>query len=237
MQILAFDSSALTATVALWRDGVIVAEESCTNALNHSVRLLPMIDKVLRLSETTLEEIDAFALSVGPGSFTGVRIGISTLKGLAFSTERLCAPVSTLEALAFNEIGERGVICAVMDARRNEFYNALFTTDEDGNLARLCEDRAISAEQLYDELCDLKRPVVICGDGAALFYQHCQTQKRDNCYRLSHPTRRFQRAASVACVGYTMLDQGLGVPVGQLAPRYLRASGAERKRNESETLC
>lgn len=237
MQILAFDSSALTASVALWRDGMIVAEESCTNALNHSVRLLPMIDEVLRLSETTAADVDAFALSAGPGSFTGVRIGIATLKGLAFRTDCLCAPVSTLEALAYNELGHRGVICAVMDARRNEFYNALFTTDEEGKLVRLCADRAISGADLSLELCSMEGTVVICGDGAALFYQHCQNTMSGRKFYLSSPTRRVQRASSVACVGAEMLKNGQGVSILQLAPLYLRASGAERKRNESETSC
>ncbi len=229
MQILAFDTAALTASVAVWRDGRILAELSSTNRLNHSVRILPMIDEALSLAETSLSEIDGFAISAGPGSFTGVRIGISTLKGLTFGTRKLCAPVSTLEALAFNEIGFDGVICAVMDAKRGEFYNALFEC-KNGMLLRLTPDRAISSEELLRELTQLKREVVVCGDGAELF---CNL---NSCafLRLSEPTRRVQRAASVACVGATMLKNEQGVTVENLAPLYLRASGAERKKEKGE---
>ncbi len=234
MQILALDSSALTATVALWRDGAILAELSCTDKLNHSVKLLPMIDEVFRMAQTSVDETDAFAISAGPGSFTGVRIGISTLKGLAFGTEKLCAPVSTLEALAFNECGYSGVICAVMDARRGEFYNALFSTDADGNLLRLTQDRAISAEELLSELQSCGKPVIVCGDGAVLFCEFCHARGFDKMVRLSCPARRVQRGASVACIGAKMLDEGFGISAKALAPLYLRASGAERKKEKSE---
>lgn len=237
MQILAFDSSALTASVAIWRDGKILSELSSTNGLNHSVRLLPMIDTALHLADTSLSETDAFAISAGPGSFTGVRIGISTLKGLAFASEKLCAPVSTLEALAYNELGFSGLICPVMDARRSEFYNALFTADSLGTLQRVTEDRAISAEGLILECKAQNLPIILCGDGAELFYQHCQTHFCNDFVRLSAPTRRFQRAASVACVGKKMLDLSMGISVRELAPLYLRASGAERKKEEREKEC
>lgn len=232
MQILAFDSSALTASVALWRDGEIAAEISSTNGLNHSVRLLPLIDGVLRMADTNLESVDAFGISVGPGSFTGVRIGISTLKGLAFGTDALCVPVSTLEALAFNECNTPGIICAVMDARRGEFYNSLFSGNCDGYLNRLSDDRAITASDLLSQLNELACPVTICGDGANLFYQYCGEHNASFEFKLSLPTRRFQRAASVACLASQMLANGEGVSVLNLAPLYLRASGAERKRGE-----
>lgn len=234
MQILSFDSSALTATVAIWRDGVILSELSATNSLNHSVRLLPMIDEALCLANTTLNETEAFAVSAGPGSFTGVRIGISTLKGLAYGTGKLCAPVSTLEALGENERGFDGVICAVMDARRGEFYNALFTTTADGSLKRLTEDRAITSVVLREELEEIGRPVVVCGDGAHLFVADCRGTAAENFVRLSAANKRFQRAASVACVGAQMLLEGRGVLSQNLAPLYLRASGAERKREKRE---
>lgn len=234
MQILAFDSSALTATVALWRDHAILAELSSTDKLNHSVKLLPMIDEVFRMAHTSIAETDAFAISAGPGSFTGVRIGISTLKGLAFGSEKLCAPVSTLEALAFNECGTAGIICAVMDARRGEFYNALFRCDETGALVRLTEDRAISAEALFEQLSAYRLPVVVCGDGAVVFYKLCKSFANSDFLRLSLPHRRVQRASSVACIGAAMLEAGQGVVASRLAPLYLRASGAERKREKSE---
>lgn len=232
MQILAFDSSALTASVALFRDGSVLSEISSTNGLNHSVRLLPMIDEVLTLSDTTLEETDAFAVSAGPGSFTGVRIGISTLKGLAFGTEKPCAPVSTLEALAFGECGAAGVVCPLMDARRGEFYNALFYAAADGTLERLTEDRAIGAEALIEELRARGERVFICGDGQHPFVSRFGEQIRELDLHLALPTRRVQRAAAVACVGARMLSEGQGVNVQELAPLYLRASGAERKREK-----
>lgn len=227
MQILALDTSALTASVAILRDGAVIAELSSTNRLNHSVRILPMVEQALSLADTTLAETDAFALSAGPGSFTGVRIGISTVKGLMFGTERLCAPVSTLEALAHNLAFTDAVICPLMDARRGEFYNALFEgrADSDG-ITRLTSDRAITGEALAAELSAMDRPILLCGDGARLFSSQFSPARA----RLAPPCSLVQRAVSVATVGEQMLTQGKGVLAQELSPLYLRQSGAERKK-------
>ena len=231
MLILALDSAALTASVALLREDRVLSDFSCTNSLNHSVNLMPMIDQVLKLGGVTLGEVDAFAVSAGPGSFTGVRIGISTVKGLMAGTGKLCAPVSTLEALAANEAGSAGVICAMMDARRGEFYCACFETDTaSGKLVRLTEDAAETGEVIRARLEKLGRPAVLCGDGAEIFLENFQPCAS----RLALAPKRLQRAASVAVLGREILSSGGGVTAEKLCPAYLRASGAERKREKKD---
>ena len=143
--LLSVDSSAVTASVALTDGERIIKNEFVKSGLTHSETLLPMIERVMQ--GHSFDELDALAVCAGPGSFTGVRIGVATVKGIAFTRNLPCIPVSTLEAIAHNFTGESAVICAVMDARRMQFYNALFKA-ENGVITRLCEDRAISADDL-----------------------------------------------------------------------------------------
>ena len=150
MKILALDSSATVATVALFEDGRLLAEFTLNNGNTHSETLLPMVEAVLKMYGETPDGIDVFAVTTGPGSFTGVRIGAATIKGLAFGTDKPCVEVSTLEAIAENLAFRDGLICPVMNARRSQVYTALFRS-KDGVLTRLMEDSAISIEEL-DEL-------------------------------------------------------------------------------------
>ena len=149
MLLLSVDSSAVTASAALTKDGRVIKSEFINKGLTHSETLLPLIENVME--GCAYKRLDAIAVTAGPGSFTGVRIGVATVKGLAFPCDIPCISVSTLEAIAYNFTDENAVICAVMDARRMQFYNALFKV-ENGRVTRLCEDRAISIDALREEL-------------------------------------------------------------------------------------
>ena len=150
MLILAFESSARPASVALLRDGQLLSQYSQCSQLTHSRTLLPMAEDMLKNAELTLDDVDLFAVAHGPGSFTGIRIGVSTVKGLAWASDKPCVGVSTLEAMAWHGLAAGGLICPVMDARRSQVYNALFEI-RDGKPARLTEDRPISLEELAAE--------------------------------------------------------------------------------------
>ncbi len=241
MYILSVDTTAKTATAAVSKviEGVVfpVCDSRLNSTLTHSESILPMIDFCLKNADVILSEVDVLAISAGPGSFTGVRIGISTVKGLAFGNENVkCVPVSALEALGENVSDEqRGtVICACMDARRNQFYNALFSANGKGSIKRLTEDRAISAEDLFQELCQCfpSRKIVLVGDGALLAYKLFSSYEGFSDMKISsvRSDRLLQDASSVARCAYRNLDNA--VPVENLNPVYLRLSQAERERNE-----
>lgn len=215
--ILSVDSSAVTASVAL-TDGEKVIKSKFVNAgLTHSETLLPMIKQVMQ--GHTFDELDAIALTVGPGSFTGVRIGAATVKGLAFNFDIPCIAVSTLEAIAYNFTDENAVICAVMDARRLQFYNALFKV-ENGDVKRLCEDRAISLEDLKKELVHYEK-VIVAGDGAKLCFSNLGLGN----VMIAGEDRVYQNAVNVskAAVNKEKISASLLMPV------YLRLSQAERE--------
>lgn len=169
MKILALDSTATSASVALCENGTPIAVYNQKTGLTHSETLLPMVCAVLQNAKCTVDDVDMFAVSAGPGSFTGVRIGVSAIKGLAFGKNKICVGISTLDSLARNAAGMDGVFLAVpvMDARRNQLYNAVFEYDN-GVMTRLCEDRLISAEDLQKELAGRDKPVYFFGDGYAI---------------------------------------------------------------------
>jgi len=167
--ILAIDSSAVTAGCAIYRDGEFLAQRLEKSGLTHSQTLLPMIDNVLKSADVTIDDIDKIAVSVGPGSFTGVRIGISTVKGIAFTRNIPCVEVSTLDAIAYGAIELDGYIVSVMDARREQVYNAIYRSSG-GVLEKVTDDRAVSISELAEELAKLDENVWFCGDGAQLCY-------------------------------------------------------------------
>ena len=225
MLILAFESSAKPASVALLRDGKLLAQSMQCSALTHSRTLLPMAEDLLKNAELKLRDVDLIAVAHGPGSFTGVRIGVSTVKGLCWGAQKPCVGVSTLEAMAWHGLAAGGLICPVMDARRAQVYNALFRI-EDGRPRRLCPDRAISLEALAEGLRGCGESIFLVGDGSAI-------------------TRAFLDAQSIPCRvapdnlvwqdawGVGMAAMGK-TPVGgeELLPVYLRLSQAERERQE-----
>lgn len=218
--ILGIDSSAISAGCALVEGDKIVAEEYLNTRHTHSETLLPMISGMLKSAGVELSDVDKIAVSAGPGSFTGLRIGISTAKGLADAAHKLCVSVSTLEAIAYNFIGTDEVICACMDARCKQVYNALFKSGN-GVITRLCEDRAISAADLSAELANLDSKVILAGDGAELM--HTFTEKK---YTLAPPTLRYQRGSGVCFAARNAPE----IAPAALMPTYLRLPQAERER-------
>ncbi len=229
MLILAIDTTAVAASAAVceYKDGKITASSLMTvnTGLTHSETLLPIINNVLSCYGKSVNDVDVFAVSVGPGSFTGVRIGVSAIKGLAFDG-RAVAAVSSLESLAEN-IGANGIICPLMDARRGVFYNAVFER-RNGVLTRLTEDRAISGDELAEELKSYDT-VYICGDGAELF---AKTKKDNVNICAPSPAERTQNALSVALCAGKMADRGELASAATVAPLYLRKPQAEREREE-----
>lgn len=225
MLILAMDSTAVAASVALLDNGAPLAAFHLNNGNTHSETLLPMVESVLRCTGKTVNDIDLFAVSAGPGSFTGVRIGVATVKGLAFGKGKPCVGVSTLEALAENLVPTGGLLCPVMNARRGQVYNALFRA-ENGALTRLCPDRALSAEELEAELLTYSEPVTLCGDGAEPVknsFTKCDVA-------LPPLTLMEQNAVSVALCAARMAKEGKTCTDKELKPVYLRMPQAERER-------
>ena len=225
MLILAMDSTAVAASVALLDNGAPLAAFHLNNGNTHSETLLPMAESVLRCTGKTVNDIDLFAVSAGPGSFTGVRIGVATVKGLAFGKGKPCVGVSTLEALAENLVPTGGLLCPVMNARRGQVYNALFHV-ENGVLTRLCPDRALSVEELEAELLTYSEPVTLCGDGAELVknsFTKCDVA-------LPPLTLMEQNAVSVALCAARMAKEGKTCTDKELKPVYLRMPQAERER-------
>ena len=227
MKILALDSSAVVGSVALCEDTRMVAHYTLNTGNTHSQTLLPMIESVLKSAEWEIDDLDLFAVSNGPGSFTGVRIGVATVKGLAFGKNIPCAGVSTLEALAYNLRYFNGIICPVMNARRAQVYNALFSC-KDGVLTRLCPDRAISIAELDEELCSMDQPIYLVGDG----YDITLDGLAKTTVRPVPDELRVQSGYSVAMCGLAAYERGEAMDDATLAPVYLRPSQAERERNE-----
>ena len=227
MKILALDSSATVASVALCDDDRLLAEYTLNNGNTHSETILPMIEDLLSKFNMTADDVELFAASSGPGSFTGVRIGAATLKGLAFGKNKPCAEVSTLEALAENLRVCRGLICPVMNARRSQVYTALFRSDGE-SLTRLMDDSAMAIEELDGILAGYGEPIYFCGDG----YSITVSALKSTPY-ISVPDRlRHQSAYSVAVVAYKQFSDGRTTSDQQFKVTYLRPSQAERELNE-----
>lgn len=225
MLILAFESSAKAASVALCRDGQLISQYSQCSGLTHSRTLLPMAEDLLKNTELTLSNVDGFAVAHGPGSFTGIRIGVSAVKGLSWAANKPCVGVSTLEALAWNGVCAGGYVCPVMDARRSQVYNAIFEI-KDGRPLRLTPDRPIALSELMVELRALGAPVLLLGDGALLTADYLKTNDVE--YRLASENIRWQSAWGVAMAAQ---DKSFGT-ADELLPVYLRLSQAERERQE-----
>ncbi len=236
MKILSLDSSATSASVCVFDadENKIIGEFYINTKLTHSQTLVPMIDSLMTCTNLQYSDIDYLAVNTGPGSFTGIRIGVSVVKGLAMAQNLPCVDVSTLESMAYNFIdSDDVVVCACMDARRNQVYNALFSVDN-GRITRLCDDRAISIEDLYNELKTIDKKIVLVGDGAQL----CFNQKpEDASVTLSNSSKRFQRASSVALCASSKIDNNNVTNAQSLMPSYLRPSQAERERINKEKEC
>ncbi len=225
MLTLAFESSAKAASVALVRDGSLISQYSQCSGLTHSRTLLPMAEDLLKNAELTLQDVDLFAVAHGPGSFTGIRIGVSTVKGLAWATDKPCVGVSTLEAMAWHGLAAGGFVCPVMDARRSQVYNALFEI-RDGAPVRLTGDRPISLQELAEEVRGLQAPVFLVGDGAELTARFFAAQGVP--FTPAPENLRWQSAWGVAMAARGQTPGN----ADSLLPVYLRLSQAERERQE-----
>ena len=227
MKILSLDTSAEVCTAAICENKKLIAEMTVNTGNTHSQTLLPTVEQILKISETSFDDIDCYACSTGPGSFTGVRIGVATIKGIAYGKNKPCVSVSTLEALAYNLIGYDGIICPVMNARRNQVYNALFEC-KNGVLTRLCDDRALSIEELDAGLSEIDKPIYLVGDG----YDITVKGFKKTATRFVPERLRVQSAYSVACCALEKYNSGDILTDRDIAPIYLRPSQAERERNE-----
>lgn len=228
MIILALDSTAKAAAVALLDGRKLLAKEMHDDAGTHSCTLLPTVERLLVGSGLTVEDIDLFAASAGPGSFTGVRIGAATLKGLAFGRNKPCVPVSALHALAYNLREHHGVVCTLMDARRGQFYTAFFRI-ADGVITRLTHDAAKSGEEIAAEA-KIYGHVTLVGDGAEVALQYFA----DGDASLAPAGSLLADGESVGLCALAQYESGESVSDAAFAPTYLRLPQAERERLEKE---
>ena len=224
MKVLGIDTSARTCSVALFQDDACLFSHLIGEGLTHSQTLLPLIQKALLETALSVSDLDLIAITSGPGSFTGLRIGISTVKGLAFSGQVPCVGVSTLEAMAMNALDIPDcVVCSLMDARRGEFYQAFFEI-KNGTVTRLTEDRAVPGDLIAKEMKAYKN-VLLIGDGAEKFSQDYPEFSES----LAAPEFRYQCGVGAALLGMKCYKQGIFTNANQLAPVYLRLPQAERE--------
>ena len=232
MLILAFETSAKAASVAL-HDGTVLLGESYQNTgLTHSQTLMVMAEDLLKQCGKTAADVTAVAVAEGPGSFTGVRIGVAAAKGFAWGAEIPCYGVSTLEAMAASLNAWEGTVCPVMDARRSQVYNALFAANC-GSYTRIGEDRAISLRELGEELQNMPKPVFLVGDGSKLCYNTLSEQVPALVLPKEH--RIHQRAVGVALCALEKIARGEAPSGAELTPNYLRLSQAEREKLERKS--
>lgn len=229
MRILAFESSAKVASVAVLQDGLLLGESYLNCGLTHSVTLLRQAQELLHGCGLSVSDIDAVACAAGPGSFTGVRIGVAAAKGFAWARELPCLGVSTLEAMAWQGACFDGAILCAMDARRAQVYCAAFEYT-DGTLRRLSEDAALSLEDWDSVTKKIEKPKIMVGDGAFLCY-NTFGKSQSGCI-LAPEHQRMQRASGVALAAWPRLLAGEPADGAALVPNYLRLSQAERERAE-----
>lgn len=232
MKILALDSSGLVASVAIVSDDDLIGEYTINYKKTHSQTLLPMLDEVAKMVELDLSTIDVIAVSAGPGSFTGLRIGSATAKGLALALNKEIVSVPTVDALAYNMWGCRDLVCPLMDARRNQAYTGLYRFS-DGKMDTLIKQCVVQIDEIIDKINKEGQKVIFLGDGVPAFKEYI----RENItvpYDFAPAMCNKQRASAVACLGQILFGEGKAVPAYEHKPEYLRLSQAERERQEKE---
>lgn len=229
MKILAVDTSATAASVAVAEENKLIGEFSINTALTHSQTLMPMVDELLNNTGLSVNDIDAVAVNAGPGSFTGVRIGVAAVKGIAFPKNLPCVSVSTLESMAYNMLGNDCVVCSVMDARCSQVYNALFRV-KGCTVTRMTDDRALSLTDLKNEFQNISEKVVLVGDGAVLCSEFLGSELEN--VMLAPFNNRIQTASSVAYAAFEKINNGETLTVDELMPVYLRLPQAQRELNK-----
>ena len=232
MTVFGIDTCCMAATAALVNEEVMIAQTVVNKNKTHSQMMMPLVEEMFRASEIEPASVDAFAVAVGPGSFTGVRIGVATAKALAQASKKPCITVSTLEALAFSSKHFDGIICPILDARREQVYNALFKGGKDG-LTRICEDRAMPLSELLEELREDGRNVIFMGDGTLVFKNEIIESLGDTAH-FAPKIANLNLGGAVAEIGLEKLKNGEITEYGKLVPCYVRLSQAEREKLERE---
>jgi len=233
MKVLAIDSSSVVAGVAILDADRLLYEEVQHHEKNHSVILMPMVEQALDSCQLTLKQIDLFAVSGGPGSFTGLRIGISTVKGLAQAVEKPAAAVPTLDALAYNVTGpEDALVCPIMDARRDQVYTCVYRW-EGNRYVPLMPYSALPVGKLTDQLILSQKPIYFVGDGIPV-YRDKLSERLGKSARFAPPYLTYQRASVIGWLGMREAAEGKAVPCQSLKPFYLRPSQAEQKRSRQQ---
>lgn len=226
MLVLSVDSSYSTATCALIKDDKILAEINLNDKKQHSVILMRLIDSILKEYEIDINDIDAFIISRGPGSFTGLRIGMATLKGLAFASKKPLISVSTLDALAYNSISFQGIICPIMDALRDNIYTCLYK-NENNNLTPLIKEQCLNINELVTILKEQTLPIIFVGDGVGKHKEFLQENIPNSFFAPNHSN--FPKASSVGELGIKKINDGVIENIDSINPIYLRKSQAERE--------
>ena len=232
MKILALDSSGIVASVAVVEDDTLLAEYTVNYKKTHSQTLLPMLDEIVKMTELELESVDAIAVAAGPGSFTGLRIGSATAKGLGLALKKPLVAVPTVDALAYNLYDAQGLICPIMDARRNQVYTGVYRLNESG-LQVVKEQMAIDVGVLAEQLNALGEAVTFLGDGVPV-YRNQLEEKLTVPFAFAPANMNRQRAASVGLRGFQYYREGRIETAAEHQPDYLRVSQAERERAERE---
>lgn len=235
MKVLGIDSSGLVASVAVVENENMLAEYTVNYKKTHSQTLLPMLDEIAKMIELDLQTIDAIAVAAGPGSFTGLRIGSATAKGLGLALQKPIISVPTVDGLAYNLYGTEKLICPMMDARRNQVYTGIYEC-KDGELKIISKQKAVSVAEIAEELNELGREVVFLGDGVPVYKSLLEEMVKIP-YSCAPAHINKQRAAAVAVLGAQYLEEGKAENARDHQPDYLRMSQAERERKEKEGSC
>ena len=230
MKLLAIDSSGLVASVAIVTEDAMLAEYTVDFKKTHSQTLLPMMDEIVKMVELDLSDVDAIAVAAGPGSFTGLRIGSATAKGLGLALGKPIISIPTLEGLAYNLYGTNKIVCPMMDARRNQVYTGLYEFI-DSELVVLKQQTALGVEELIQEINQLGREVIFSGDGIKVYQEIIKEKIKVN-YEFAPVHLNKQRAGAIGALGITYYKKGQMETAAQHEPVYLRLSQAERERAE-----
>lgn len=230
MKILGLDSSGIVASVAVVEDDVLIAEYTVNYKKTHSQTLLPMLDEIVKMTELDLNSVDAIAVAAGPGSFTGLRIGSATAKGLGLALKKPLVAIPTVEGLAYNIYDTQGIICPIMDARRKQVYTGIYRF-EDHRLRVLEDQMAVPMEELISKLNKLGQPVTFLGDGVSVFREMIR-QELAVPFAFAPAHINKQRAAAIAALGLEYYREGKTQTAMEHVPDYLRVSQAERERAE-----
>lgn len=232
MKILGLDSSGLVASVAVAEEGNLLAEYTVNYKKTHSQTLLPMLDELVKMIELDLHTIDAIAIATGPGSFTGLRIGSATAKGLGFALGKPLVEIPTVDGLAYNLWGSSDAVCPLMDARRNQTYTGLYEF-VDGKMQVIRQQCAVGIDEIIANINQLDRSVIFLGDGVPVFNDYIQ----ENCkvpFSFAPAHMNKQRGAAVAALAFLYVEEGKVQTAAGHRPDYLRLSQAERERLAQE---